>query len=42
MKSTTHKKTNFEDVLFRTNVQVAIAYGIAVIALLLLYIALFK
>lgn len=42
MKSITHKKTNFEDIIFDANMKVAIAFGIAMIALLLLYIALFK
>ena len=42
MKSITHKKTNFEDVLFDANMKVAIAFGVAIIALLLVYIALFK
>lgn len=42
MKDGTHKKTKFEDVIFDANMKIAIAFGVAMIALLLVYIALFK
>ncbi|HVF69162.1 MAG TPA: hypothetical protein VNA13_01210 [Xanthomonadales bacterium] len=42
MKNITHKKTSSDDILFDMNVKVAIAFGLAAICFLLLYIALFK
>ncbi|HZE87237.1 MAG TPA: hypothetical protein VE090_03445 [Methylomirabilota bacterium] len=38
-RKTVHKKTNFSDIIFDANVKIATAFGLAIIALLLVYIA---
>jgi hypothetical protein len=42
MKTTVHKKINFENMLVDMNMKAAIAFGIVLIGFLLLYIAWFK
>lgn len=42
MKTTVHKKEQFEEVVFNANMNAAIAFGIAMICFLLIYIAFYK
>lgn len=42
MKDTNTKKLSFDDRLFDLNMKAAIAFGLAIIAFLLIYIAFYK